>query len=301
VDLDLRLVRYFIVVAEHGNFRRAADALHLAQPSLSRQIQRLEERLGARLLDRSRQGSQLTLAGRAFLPQTRALLSLAQQASASTRAAAQPDGLAVGYAGDLSVTTVVRELRLRHPRAEIAALYVSITDARSALLGHRVDVVLARGPIPAAQLSLTVLYEEPRVLVMPTTHRLADRPVVTLADFADEPLVRHPDPAYDAFWRIIPRPGGAPAPDGPLAATARDKLELVAMGEALAVAPDSDTLRVMHPGLATVPIAGIEPARVLLAARADDRARLTQEFRAIAVERLGRPSPLLGRTPTLTG
>ncbi|HXO23759.1 MAG TPA: LysR family transcriptional regulator, partial [Streptosporangiaceae bacterium] len=59
-DLDLRLVRYFTMVAEHRHFGRAAAALHLAQPSLSRQIQRLEQQLGARLLDRTPQGSQLT-------------------------------------------------------------------------------------------------------------------------------------------------------------------------------------------------------------------------------------------------
>src|SRR5277367_3711310 len=60
LDLDLRLVRYFTVVAEHRHFGRAAAALHLAQPSLSRQIQRLEQQLGARLLARTPQGSQLT-------------------------------------------------------------------------------------------------------------------------------------------------------------------------------------------------------------------------------------------------
>lgn len=67
-DLDLRLVRYFTVVAEHLNFARAAAELHVAQPSLSRQIQRLEDALGVRLLERTPQGSRLTAAGAAFLP-----------------------------------------------------------------------------------------------------------------------------------------------------------------------------------------------------------------------------------------
>jgi DNA-binding transcriptional LysR family regulator len=71
-DLERRLVRYFTAVAEHLNFGRAAAELHLAQPSLSRQIQRLEERLGVRLLDRTPQGSRLTEAGKAFLPKAQA-------------------------------------------------------------------------------------------------------------------------------------------------------------------------------------------------------------------------------------
>src|SRR5438309_806535 len=89
-DLDLRLVRYFTVVAEHQHFGRAAEALHVAQPSLSRQIRHLEQQLGARLLDRTPQGSRLTEAGEVFLPLARALLRSADQAAARTRAAAPP-------------------------------------------------------------------------------------------------------------------------------------------------------------------------------------------------------------------
>jgi Bacterial regulatory helix-turn-helix protein, lysR family len=77
-----RLVRYFTVVADHRHFGRAAAALRVAQPSLSRQIRPLEQQLGARLLDRTPQGSQLTEAGAVFLPRARALLRSAAQAAA---------------------------------------------------------------------------------------------------------------------------------------------------------------------------------------------------------------------------
>src|SRR5713226_6329098 len=88
-DLDLRLVRYFTVVAEHRHFGRAAADLVIAQPSLSRQIRRLEQQLGARLLDRTPQGTRLTEAGEVFLPRAKALLRTAAEAAARTRAAAQ--------------------------------------------------------------------------------------------------------------------------------------------------------------------------------------------------------------------
>lgn len=107
-DLDLRLVRYFVVVAEHLNFGRAATALHVAQPSLSRQIQRLEHQLGARLFDRTPQGSSLTVAGKAFLPQAEALLDAASGAVLAAREAAPQGTITVGYVEGLIVTPAVR-------------------------------------------------------------------------------------------------------------------------------------------------------------------------------------------------
>jgi DNA-binding transcriptional LysR family regulator len=286
VDLDLRLVRYFTVVAEHGNFHRAADALHLAQPSLSRQIQRLEERMGVRLLDRTKQGSHLSEAGRVFLPQAQALLRSAQQAVATSRAAVQPGECAVGYTGDLIVTAVVRELRSRRSDAEVRTLHLDVGQVQAALLDHRVDVVLTREPFPTDQLRVTALYEEPRVLVVPTNHRLAGRQSVTIDDFADDALVRYADAAYDAFWRNDPRPDGRPTPEGPVVATAADKLELVAGGQALALAPaGGDHVSLRH-DLTAVPVEGIEPCRVVLAVRAEERSPLVEEFVAIAVKRL---------------
>ena len=86
VDLDLRLVGYFVVVAEHRHFGRAATALRVAQPSLSRQIRRLEQQLGVRLLDRTPQGTRLTEAGDVFLPRAKALLRAASQAAEIGRA-----------------------------------------------------------------------------------------------------------------------------------------------------------------------------------------------------------------------
>jgi hypothetical protein len=82
VDLDLRMVRYFTVVAEHRHFGRAAAALRVAQSSLSRQVRRLKQELGARLFDRTPQGTELTEAGDVFLPRARALLRSAAQAAA---------------------------------------------------------------------------------------------------------------------------------------------------------------------------------------------------------------------------
>src|ERR1700758_4726044 len=118
IDLALRLVRYFTVVAEHRHFGRAATELRVAQPSLSRQIRRLEQQLGARLLDRTPQGTRLTDAGEVFLPRAKALLRSAMQARAQARAAAQPSRIIIGYTTGMIITPAVRELRREHPDAD---------------------------------------------------------------------------------------------------------------------------------------------------------------------------------------
>jgi DNA-binding transcriptional LysR family regulator len=290
-DLDLRLVRYFTAVADHRHFGRAAAALHLAQPSLSRQIRSLEQQLGARLLDRTPQGSQLTEAGAVFLPRAKALLRSAAQAAAATRAAAQPTRITIGYTTNLIVTPAVRQLRRQHPDAEVHTLHLAWNQPPAALLEHRVDAAVARLPFPTDQLHVTVLYDEPRELLVPLDHRLAGKESITLDDIADEPIPRLPDPAWNAFWRIDPRPDGSPAPDGPLVEAIEDKNELVAAGQAVAIIPAGLGTGSKRPDLTTIPLEGVEPSHVVVATRAGDRSRLVAAFRKAAQAHLTGPEP----------
>jgi DNA-binding transcriptional LysR family regulator len=286
-DLDLRLVRYFTVVAEHRHFGRAAEALRVAQPSLSRQIRHLEQQLGARLLDRTPQGSRLTEAGEVFLPLARALLRSADQAAARTRAAAQPSRITIGYTIGLIVTPAVRQLRREHPDADVQTLHLDWNQPREALLDHRVDAVVTRLPLRTGGLHVTILYDEPRVLLVPLDHRLAGKESVSIDDIADEPIPRLPDPAWNAYWRIDPRPDGRPAPDGPLVEAIEDKNELIAAGQAVAVIPAGVAVGSPRPDLTTIPLDGVEPSHVVLATRAGDRGRLVTAFRKCAQALLG--------------
>jgi len=291
VDLDLRLVRYFTVVASHRHFGRAAADLRVAQPSLSRQIRRLEQQLGARLLDRTTQGTQLTEAGEVFLPRAKALLRSAAQAAASARGAAQPSRITIGYTASLIITPAVRELRGRHPDAEVHTLHLPWNEPREALLDHRVDAVVTRLPLHTDGLRVTILYDEPRVLLIPLDHRLAGKESVTLDDIADEPIPRLPDAAWNAYWRIDPRPDGTPAPDGPLVNAVEDKLELVAAGQAVAIVSAGLRGDRLHADVTTIPLEGVEPSHVVLATRASDHSRLVTAFRKCAQDHLTDPGP----------
>ncbi|RSN19893.1 LysR family transcriptional regulator [Amycolatopsis sp. WAC 01416] len=293
-DLDLRLVRYFAVVAEHLNFARAAEELRVAQPSLSRQIQRLENALGVRLLERTPQGSRLTAAGAAFLPEAQGLLHRARNAVLTARDAAPARTITIGYVDDLVVTPVVRALRRRHPDAHVRTRHLDSKDA-DAVLDRRVDVLVTRTPlpIPAEELDLAALYAEPRVLLVTSSHRLAGKESVSAADIAAEPLVGCTGMGSDwtSFWRLEPRPDDEPAPLGPtVAETYDDKLEAIVEGTAIAVIPAHDRRFTLRPDLVTVPIDGIERCQVVVATRAADTNPLVSEFVQFAESLLSRES-----------
>lgn len=287
MDLDLRLVRYFTAVVEHGGFGKAAAGLHVAQPALSRQIQRLEHQLGARLFDRTPQGISLTAAGEEFLPYARTLLTTAERASQAVRAA--PAGaLVIGHVGDLVITPAVRELRRRHPGALVRTRHLEWRDV-DALAEHRVDALVTRLPLPHTtdELRVTVLYDEPRVAVLPLGHRLAGKESLDLADLADEGLVA---------CRYSPAMWGTPLPTraGPSAVSGEDsfedKLELVASGHSVAVLPAGERRSTLRTDLVTVPLDGIEPARVVAATHADDRSPLANSFHDAAARLLRHPA-----------
>ncbi|MER6464590.1 LysR family transcriptional regulator [Streptomyces sp. NPDC001288] len=276
-DLELRLVRHFTVVAAHRHFGRAAAELHLAQPALSRQIQRLEKYLGVRLLDRAPQGTRLTTAGERFLPEARALLHAARQAELTVREQAETDHITIGYVEDLVITAVVQELRRRHPGAEISTRYLSCRDV-DALSDQRVDALIARAPLPlsADDVVATPLYEEPRMLVVPSGHRLAGRTSVAAEELAGEEVAPCAFETADwATYRIL----GAGVP--PIESY-EDKLELVASGGAIAVLPVGDRRSSLRPDLVTVPLEGAPPSQVVLVNRKGDPNPMIRNLRLAA-------------------
>jgi DNA-binding transcriptional LysR family regulator len=280
IDLELRLVRYFIAVADHGNFSRAAAELHLAQPALSRQIQRLEHRVGTRLFERTPSGAALTAAGAAFLPEAHALLRAARRAALTVRAHAAVGKLIVGYVEDLVVTPAIRELRDRHPGAEIGARHLECNEQR-ALLDGTVDVLVARAPLmtPTAEVKVIELYDEPRVLVVPAGHPLAARAVVSPDDFAGEQFIC----PHGGARAIYPAADHQPVEPGPVSSAPNDesfedRMELVASGQAVALLPIGDRRATLRPDLVTVAVEGVPASTVVVATRAADPNPMLTEF-----------------------
>ena len=187
------------------------------------------------------------------------------------------------------ITPAVRALRREHPDADVDTLHLDWNQPRDALLDHRVDAVVCALPFSTDQLHVTILYDEPRVVLVPLDHRLAGRQSVTIDDIADEPIpkFRDCDPAWNAFWRIDPRPDGREAPDGPLFETLEDGLELVAAGQAVAISTGFHER--LRPDITTVPLDDVDPGHIVVASRAGDRSRLVAAFRKLAVTHLTAP------------
>jgi DNA-binding transcriptional LysR family regulator len=191
--VELRHVRYFIAVAEHLNFRKAAEHLHIAQPPLSRQIRQLEEELGVTLLLRNKQRVELTKGGIAFLEQARRLIVLAGHARQVARRAQKGESgsVRIGIASGLGgvVSKVVFDLRNQLPEIDMECKDLFSAQQNDALVKSEIDVGFLRPPIDRMNLNCELLFEEEFVVVLPKTHRLANRGSVRLREVAEEPLI----------------------------------------------------------------------------------------------------------------
>ncbi|MEJ8824522.1 LysR substrate-binding domain-containing protein [Variovorax humicola] len=190
--MDLRQLEYFVNVVQSGSFSRAAVALNLAQPSLSRQVALLEAELGQRLLVRTGRGVTATDAGDALLVHARVMLDAARRAHEELRdMGTSPSGkVIVGMpprvALGLSVSLVQR-FRERFPRAVITVLEGLSLSLRESLIAGRMDMALLFDPPPSPQLEYTQLMRERLFLVAPPGHELPPR--VGLSTLANYPMV----------------------------------------------------------------------------------------------------------------
>jgi DNA-binding transcriptional LysR family regulator len=290
-DVDLRKLRYFVAVAEQLHFGRAAEALHIAQPVLSRQVRALEEELGAQLFVRDKRATELTPAGRQLLADAGPLLAGADALRRRvSRAARGPGSFTIGFMPGLIVTGAVRALSGRHPQLAVDVLRTNWDDQTAVLHDGRADVSYIRLPVDQGGLQVRPLLAEPRVAALPAGHRLAGKDTVTIADLADEHLLQ--DPAAVPEWRDIatemrnPRRRSAPA-----FRTVEEKLEHVAAGHGIVLLPLSTALFYTRPGIAYSHVSDIAPSQVCLAWDATRRSPLIQDFAAIAADHPPVPLP----------
>lgn len=192
--MELRHLRYFVVLADTLHFGRAAQCLHMSQPPLSVAIQQLEASVGTLLLTRSSKSVRLTAAGEALLPLAQRLLAQAQEAKRLAHAVGE--GLAgrlrVGFVGGMlfrGLAPALHRLRQTHPQLDASLIEMNTQDQLQALLRDELDLALVHSPAHDPRMQSRSVLSEPFVLCLPEGHALALESEVALGALADEALV----------------------------------------------------------------------------------------------------------------
>lgn len=276
--VETRELRYFVAVAEELHFGRAAQRLAMAQPPLSRAIQQLERRLGVVLLHRTPRAVALTEAGSVLLREARAALDAVEAAERRTRrAAAEPRGLVLATKAGASRELLSRLLDAY--AAEPGAVAVDVTlcgpgEQFRLLRDGRADVALLLRPYDTtAGLDTEDLHTEQQVVVLPAGHSLAGRPQVSMAELkalTDLPMPRWPG------WD-----GSYPDGPGPQVRDYTQLLQLIALGRACALVPESlqAHLRDDH---ATVPVPDAPAVTTVIAWPPHSRSKAVADLVRIA-------------------
>lgn len=186
--MELRQLRYFLVVAEEMHFRKAADRLHLAQPSLTVQIQNLEEELGVKLFERSNRRVRLTSAGERLLKETRQILLGVNRAVQGTREVAD------GTAGTLSIAfistalvgvlpCVLSSFIAQAPGVDIELEEMDPEEQIQHILRGRADIGFIHGIVSDPQLATLVVEKDQLMVAVPA--KLASKKKIHLASLTE--------------------------------------------------------------------------------------------------------------------
>jgi LysR family hca operon transcriptional activator len=193
-DLELRHLRYFVAVAEELNITRAAERLHTAQPSLGRQIRRLEEAVGAVLLRRQGRRFTLTKAGQVLLEKTRAVLHDLDSVCDHVQHTSEMElgQLAVGFIPGTEWRVFPRLapfLNDGHSGVHVVLRSLTVPEQIEALQNQSIDVAFLRGEITDPEITSEVVLADRIIAILPAKHRLAAMKRVRIADLACLPLV----------------------------------------------------------------------------------------------------------------
>lgn len=293
VDLDTRLLRAFVAVAEELNFTRAAARLFVAQQALSAQIRQLEKRLGVALFERTTRKVELTAAGERLLPHARATLQALDAGTSALEAAqrAARANLRVGMSGTAMVPVAgetIRRFGDAHPEVELVVSNAGLDQPAAGLAEGTVDVAFVRPPFADEGISMVTVLTEERYAVLPRDHPLAGREHVRPEDVVNEPWiwVEGADPQARAFWSLAEFRGDRPLRTGTRINSFEEAFGAVAAGLAITCQAESAIRAVGagFPQLAFVPLRGAPPAQVAVAWRTAHDTELARAFVRTALE-----------------
>jgi len=192
--VELRHLRYFIAVAKHGSFNRAAQTLHLTQPALSRQVKDLEEELSVPLFVRGKNAVTLTAAGDSFYEEAREIIARAELAVQRVRNQPHTEILRIGYAPSVTagiLPNALQRFHAEHPRVRVELADLFPKDMMNKARDGELDIVITlESPgAPVPHFRWEELYKIRIGLVMPASHPLAKLKRIPPRRLRDVPLV----------------------------------------------------------------------------------------------------------------
>lgn len=288
MDVDLRLLRAFVAVAEELHFGRAAERLHVAQPALSQQIRRLERSLGVALLTRTSRSVALTPAGLVLRDRARAvLLQVERDLEETLRVGRGEEGrLDVGFVSSslpLGPIQRVQAFRERYPRVQVELTEGYTAQLLDLLARGVLDLAVVRDPDPRDDIVGTTFHVEPFVAAVPAGHRFADRASIRATELAGDPFVFFPASAgaLATERNLAPIVEGGRVPRiVQVGSSWATLLHLVRAGVGVTVAPAS-ALLVAPDGVVAIPLEGSDHTSELVwAVRVGDERAILRNFAA---------------------
>jgi DNA-binding transcriptional LysR family regulator len=208
--MELRHLRYFVAVAESLSFTKGAEKLHLAQPSLTRQIKDLEEELGVRLLDRTKQRVSLTRQGASFLVDAKRVLGLSAEIVESVRRLndTPPAPLNIGYVANLFydlLPVTLASFQRSYPTVPINLFDMSCGDQFRALADGKIDLgfVGLHEPIEERGLQFRSIASYETVVAVATSNPLAKKSVIKLKDLKATFFIGMSEGSYPGYRRWL--------------------------------------------------------------------------------------------------
>jgi DNA-binding transcriptional LysR family regulator len=288
--VELKHLTSFVAVADQLSFVRAAGQLHISQPALTGQIQKLEEELGVQLLTRNRRTVRLTEVGKIFLEEARAILARARHAAERAQKAARGEvgRLRISFVSSAALEVVPRivvEFRKQYPEVTLDLVNLQTVSQVDELLGKTVDIGFLRLPLTNDQLNITAIHREEFVLILYKGHRLAKKKRLRLAELRDEPFVayarRWAPGFFDSVMQMCAREGFSPTivqETGEMYTA----IALVAAGAGAAIVPHS-VARAQSGNIVMKPLPKLAGySEIALATRAGNHSPLIQAFISVA-------------------
>lgn len=220
--MELRHLRYFLAVAKHLNFTKAAEELHMAQPPLSRQIKELEEEIGVPLFERHGRRVSLSMAGEVFAERARQVLAAAGAAVVDSKRAARGEvgSVAVGFFEHIAYTLLpplLRGFQQQYPAVTVELRWFSSSEQIDALRRGDIDLAFARSVPASPDLNSVLLLREPFYIAIAKDNPLAAKRRISIKDCANLRVINYrkdvaPD-YHSVITQLCARAGFSPSPE----------------------------------------------------------------------------------------